>query len=230
MSEDLDYFCDSSLNYEEKLLEKIRYAKELYDEQVEKVKKEQYILRALHQDVVDKIRERKSRYDMINTYTLAQAEVGSRYKKDRPHLETIKRWLMEDFLDNDRNFKLKAIVSCGFEDYAWRFEFEGYGKTIDICVPYMRNITTKNVQYAHYGMFTFSIKESDHVWKLLKGSYEMSEIAQTIKDYVKVWTGEVEGVLDSSLSGSGTDEETQDLLIFLRQLRDGMQNGTVAIM
>ena len=176
--------------YEGKLLENIRYAKSLYDYQVEKVKKEQYILNALHQDVVDKIRERRSRYDYIDIYRKAQEETGNRYKKDRYHFETVQSFLREDFLDNDKNFKLKKIISCGFEDYAWRFEFEGYGKTIDICVPYMRNITTKNVQYAHYGMFTFSVEGSPHYWEMLKGSYEMSEIAQTIKDYVKIWTGE----------------------------------------
>lgn len=187
-----DCCYDSMLNPDAKLLEKIRYAKELYDEQVEKVKKEQYILGALHQDVVDRVRERKSRYDYLEIYRKAQEEIGNRYKKDRRHFETVQSFLREDFLNNDKKFKLKKIISCGFEDYAWRFEFEGYGKTIDISVPYMRNITTKNVQYAHYGMFTFSVEETEHVWKMLKGSYEMSEIAQTIKDYVKSWTSEKE--------------------------------------
>lgn len=201
MSEDLDYFCDSSLNYEEKLLEKIRYAKEVYEAQVDKVKREQYILQALHQDYVDKIRERKSRYDMINIYSLAQAEVGTRLKRERPHFETLQSFLREDFLDNDKKFKLKKIISCGYENYAWQFEFEGYGKTIYINVPYLRNVTTKNVQYAHYGMFTFGVQEGEHFWKMLKGSYEMSEIAQTVKDYVKIWTGEGE----DNRSGSGTD-------------------------
>ena len=93
-------------------------------------------------------------------------------------------------MNNDKKFKLKKIISYGYEGYAWRFVFEGYGKTIDITVPYMRNITTENVKYAHYGMFTFSVQEAEHVWKMLKGSYEMSEIAQIVKDYVKKWTGE----------------------------------------
>lgn len=192
MSEDLDYLCDSQYDYDTKLLEKIRYAKEVYEAQVDKVKREQYILQALHQDYVDHIRARKSKYDYLEIYSKAQEEVGNRHKKDRRHFETLQSFLREDFLDNDRKFKLKKIISCGYENYAWRFEFEGYGKTIDITIPYMRNVTTKNVQYAHYGMFMFGVQEAPHYWKVLKGSYEISEIAQTVKDYVKIWTGEGE--------------------------------------
>lgn len=190
MSEVCDMFPDA-YNAEAKLLEKIRYAKGLYEYQVEKVKKEQHILDLLHRDYARCISARRSRYDYVDIYSKAQEEVGKRLKRDRPHFEAIKSFLMEDFLDYDKNFKLTNIISCGYENYGWEFIFTGYGKTIFIRIPYMRNINYKNLEYINHGMFTFGVQEAEHIWKVLKGSYEMSEIAATIKDYVRIWSGEV---------------------------------------
>lgn len=165
-------------------LEKIAYAKNVYECQVIKAEREEYIKNALLQNYVDQIREWKCRYDMAtNIIAKAQGEVGERLKKDRPNLETVKRWLMEDFLNNDKSFKLEHIISGGYEGYYWRFEFSRNGKGCYIEIPVKNRLTPKNVEYAHYGMFVFGIKESEHYWRMLKGTYEMQELAGVIKDW-----------------------------------------------
>ena len=90
---------------------------------------------------------------------------------------------MEDFLNNDKNFKLTKIISGGYEGYYWRFEFAAYGKTVYIEIPVMSRLTPENIEYAHYGMFVFGVYESNCCYRLLKGTYEMKELAAFIKEY-----------------------------------------------
>lgn len=167
-------------------LRKIAYAKELYDAQVRETEKAEYIKKVLLQDYVNQIRQHMSRYDYFGEHIRkAQKEVGERLKKDRPHLETIKRFLMDDFLNNDKTFKLVKIISGGYEGYYWRFEFTGYGKTIYIEVPVMARLTPENVHHANYGMFAFGVYESEYCYHMVKGTYEMKELAATIKEWVE---------------------------------------------
>lgn len=176
-----DYIYDSSLK--DNTLEKIAYAKELYDKQVMKAEREEYIKNVLLENYVNKVKAHRTRYDVIDIFGKAQKEVGNKLKKDRPHFETIKHFLMDDFLGNDKSFKLEHIISCGYENYAWRFEFRRNDKVCYIEIPIKRSLTSENLGYAHYGMITFGIQESEHYWRMLKGSYEIQEIAGFIKDW-----------------------------------------------
>jgi hypothetical protein len=49
----------------------------------------------------------------------------------------------------------------------------------------MARLTPENVEYAHYGMFAFGVYESDSCSTMLKGTYEMKELAATIKEWVE---------------------------------------------
>lgn len=171
--------------YESMTLKKIAYARELYDAQVKEAEKAEYIKKVLLQDYVDQIKEHKSRYDVIDIFSKAQEEAGERLKKNRPHYETLKRFLMEDFLNNDKNFKLVKLISGGYEGYYWRFEFTAYGQTVYIEIPRVNRITVDNVHYANYGMFGFGVYENDCCYRMIKGTYEMKELAATIKEWVE---------------------------------------------
>lgn len=177
---------------EKATLKRIEYAKTLYEAQVQKVKKEEYIKNVLLQDYVNQIKEHRSRYDLINIFSKAQDEIGKRLKKDRPHYETIKRLLMEDFLNNDKTFKLVSIVCGGYEGYYWRFEFTGYGKTSFIEIPMMSRIAPDNVEYANYGMFVFGVYDSDSCYRSLIRSYSIKDISEFIKEYFSK-CGDTEG-------------------------------------
>lgn len=168
---------------ETKALEKIDYAKRLYEAQVLKAEKEEYIKNLLLGDYIAKIREHRTRYDFIDFFGKAQAEVGKRLKKDRPHLESLTSFIMEDFLNNDKKFKLTKIVSCGYEGYAWKLEFTGYGKTIFIEIPVKSRLTTENIEYANDGMYAFGVYESEYYMSVRKRSHVPKVIAEAIKEY-----------------------------------------------
>ena len=177
------YCCLDEDAIETTQIDKIEYSKNLYEEQERRVEKEKYIRNVLLQDYVSRIRNHPSRYDYLNIISKAQDEVGKRLKKERPHLETVRSFLMEDFLNNDKAFKITSIISYGYEGYSWRFELTGHGKNIYIEIPVVGRITTKNIEHARYGMFAFGICESDRCYRTLKESYRIKDISEFIKDY-----------------------------------------------
>lgn len=172
-----------NINEENHTLEKIDYAKSLYEEQIKKAEKEEYIKNLLLEDYVNQIKQYFTRYDVIDIFGKAQKEVGKKLKKERPHLETIKQFIMDDFLSNDKNFKLQKIVSCGYEGYAWQIEFTAYGKTVLIEIPVKKRLTAENVHYANDGMFVFGVYESEHYIRILKKCYGI----EAMSDYIREW-------------------------------------------
>ncbi len=180
-----DILWSSSNDYEANIIEDIEIAASAYLEQVAKAKREMYIKDALLVNYVDRIREHISRYDLVNVIALAQKEVGIKLKKDRPNLETLKRWLLEDFLNDDKAFKIDTIVSCGYEEYAWQINLIGHGKRIYLDIPAVKKISPRNIEYARYGKFGFGVYESTSHMRTLKESYSMKVIADFIKEYFK---------------------------------------------
>lgn len=176
---------DSQEDIEKKKLADIEYAKNIYCSQIEKIKREEYVKQLVFEDYVDRIKQHISRYDLWNEmfFKDARLEIGKKTKKERSNLETLTRLIREDFLNNDTNFKIINIISCGMENYDWNVELKGYGKTIAIIIPIMHNITTENIKYAHDGKFGFMVKESESSWDVLELSYKMEDIAKSIKGY-----------------------------------------------
>lgn len=173
---------------EKKQLEEIGYSKKLYEEQVERVKREERVRNLLHLDYIRSIRGYQTRYDYLTEiFPKAQKQVGEKLKKDRPDYETVKHFIVDDFFNKDKTFKLTKIVSCGWESYGWQFEFTGYGKVCTIEIPVKSRLTPKNLEYMHYGMFSFAVQEdSEHYWNVLKTGYEIEEMAKFIKEYFEL--------------------------------------------
>ena len=164
----------------------IEYVKGLYDAQVNKVKQEEYMKDLLFADYVRKVKSHKSRYDYIDIFKDAISQIGKKTKKERPQLETVKDFVVEDFLNGDKSFKLTNIINCGYEGYAYEVVFEGYGQVFYIDIPVMKNITTENIEYAHNGMFVFAVKESEYCWSVKKMCYDIEEMAKFIKEYFEL--------------------------------------------
>ena len=165
----------------------IEYAKGLYNAQVEKVKKETYIRNLLKAEYVRQIKSNISRYDLVNdVFRKAHGQTNEKLKKNRKELETIKNFIVDDFLNSDNNFKLKEIICCGYENYAWAVKFEGYGQTFQIVIPMKCNLDVSNIESAYNGMFAFSVEESKGIWHLLKTSYKIEDIAKFIKEYFEL--------------------------------------------
>lgn len=179
-----NYYDNESYNF----IKDIEYVKGMYDKQVNKVKQEEYMKDLLFADYVRKVKRHKSRYDYIgdNTFKEAQSQIGKKTKKERGKLEVLKGFIMEDFLNNNKNFKLTEIISGGYESYVWHINFEYFGNTIQITIPMMDSITVENIKYAYDGMFAFSIKEGSCCWSVKKMSYKIEEVAEYIKEYFQL--------------------------------------------
>lgn len=170
-------------NEDDKNIRNIKYVESLYAAQKEKVKNEQYIENLLLRDYVMAIRKNLTKYDYVTIFGDAQKEVGEKLKKNRKNFETLKSFIISDFLNNDKNFNITGIISCGYETYAWAIELEGYGKSFRIEIPIKSNLTTENIDYARRGMFSFVIKTGSCSYSEIKSSYKINEIATAIAEY-----------------------------------------------
>lgn len=167
-----------------KAIKDIEYAKSLYELQGYNVKRELHIEKLLLEDYVRTIKSYTSRYDVFESdiFQKAQSQMSEKLKKDRPQLEMMKSLIISDFLNNDKNWKLVSITSCGWESHSWSFGFKGYDKTIYIEIPHKRKLTVENFEYAHHGMFSFYVKDGEHCRRFIKESYRIEDIAEAIKE------------------------------------------------
>ena len=172
---------------EEDPIAKIEYSKGLYNDQVHKVEKEEYIKSLLFADYVGKVKRHQSRYDFIeNVIKEAQSQVGKKKKKEREQLSVLEEFIKHDFFNGDNSFKITNIISGGYESYYYSVELEGYGQTVIISIPMMSNINVQNFEHAYKGMFAFSVKESQYYQSIKKMSYKIEDIAEYIKEYFEL--------------------------------------------
>lgn len=170
---------------EEDPIAKIEYSKGLYNDQVHKVEKEEYIKNLLFADYVSKVKAHKSRYDYVgdNLFKEAGSQIGNKKKKERERLAVLESFIREDFFNGNNSFKIIHITSGGYESYYWSVELEGYGQTVIISIPMMSNINVQNFKHAYKGMFAFSVKESQYCQSIKKMSYKIEDVAEYIKEY-----------------------------------------------
>ena len=174
-----NFYDDENQNF----LKDIEYVKGMYEAQVSKVKQEEYMKDLLFLDYVRKVRSHKSRYDYIeNVFKEAQSQIGKKKKKEREQLSVLEEFIRDDFFNNNKSFKITRIISGGYEGYYWGIELEGYGQTVEIIIPNMNNISTKNFEHAYKGMFAFSLKDTCF-YSVKKMSYKIEDIAEYIKEY-----------------------------------------------
>jgi hypothetical protein len=173
---------------DEKAVKDIEYAKSLCELQSYNVKREQHIEKLLLEDYVRTIKSYVTRYDVFESKTFqeAQSQKNNKLKADRPQFEMMKTLIISDFLNGDKNFKLVNIISCGWEAYAWSFEFDGYKTKIYIEIPDKRKLNVENIDYANQGMFCFYVRTSEFSRELIKKSYKIEDIAEAVKEYFKL--------------------------------------------
>ncbi len=172
---------------EEDPIAKIEYSKGLYNDQVHKVEKEEYIKNLLFADYVGKVKRHQSRYDFIeNVIKEAQSQVGKKKNKEREQLSVLENFIREDFFNGDNSFKITNIISGGYESCYYSVELEGYGQTVIISIPMMNNINVQNFEHAYKGMFAFSVKESQYCQSIKKMSYKIEDVTEYIKEYFEL--------------------------------------------
>lgn len=177
----------SELIASQTMVKNIKYVKNLYDLQVEKIKKEEYVRDLLYKDYLRTVKEYISKYDMVDVFVKAQDELSDKKSKKKEYLNILKGFLMEDFLNNDDNFKIVNMYRCGLEGYAWWIEFKGYGETFRISIPVKKNLTIKNLECTD-GMFEVIVKDEENntSWFTLAKSYEIKPVADAIREHFKL--------------------------------------------
>ena len=156
----------------------------MYEEQLEKVNKEEYIKDLLFADYVDKVKANRSRYDMFTKlFRDAQKQIDKKKKSERKELALLLDFVKEDFLSNDDRFELISMISGGYEGYYWDLYFKLDEQEFYISIPVMNNINVDNFKCAHNGMFCFYIKDNEYSSHCEKSSYRIEDIANAIKEY-----------------------------------------------
>ena len=71
-------------------------------------------------------------------------EIKEKAKSKRKNIEFLRNLMIDDFFNNDDSFKITNMMSCGYEDYAWAIEFEGYEKVVKyfFLSPLQMNVLT----------------------------------------------------------------------------------------
>lgn len=179
----MSYFDD----YRKITVADIEYVKNLYDAQVLKIKQEEYMKDLLYADYVSKVKSNTSRYDLFpGLFRAAQSQVNKKKKSERKDLAMLEELIREDFLNDDKNFKLVDIVCCGYEGYCWNVNFEFHGQEFYISIPQMDKIHIDNFKFANDGKFCFYIEESPRHWFCKGSGYDIKHVAKCIREYFKL--------------------------------------------
>lgn len=107
-------------------------------------------------------------------------------RKKKPNLDLIQWKLVNDFLPKDSQFEIVSITAYGFESYGWEicFRFNSNKEIYAIYIPDNSKLTVDNFKYAYEGKFQFLHKISDSGWEIEKQSYDISTIADYIKENI----------------------------------------------
>lgn len=167
----------------------IETAREKYEQQKEKVAHDAYIEDLMFENFVREVTclSESSKYDyFVDLFKKARPQIELKNKKDREDYELLSSILLEDFFDNNKNFKLVEIITGGYDACYYRFEFQYYDATCFVQIPIYKNIDKSNIGFANYGKFCFGVYKAPYCSDVLKTSYQVSEIADYIKGYCKM--------------------------------------------
>lgn len=156
-----------------------------YQEYSQKVADMEHIKDLLYVDYVQAACNMQTRYAIIPAIIRgAWEQQKEKKKKDRPNFESMKHFLEEDFFNNEA-IKLSEITLHGYESYGASFSCEYKGTEFEIFIPITEKINVENFKYAYKNQFYVAAPDCYSSMKILKTSYNIEDIAKTIKDYVE---------------------------------------------
>lgn len=164
--------------------------KERWEKQKDVVQDAKYIEELILKDLVKTIKSYELPYDYINDIiNKAFQQQHEKYKKDRKDFHNIESMIRRDFLNDDKRFKLKAIVSGGYESYYWNFEFTcqaNEGEAIPdfiISIPIKRKLDESNISVASWGQLEFLVREKWCVTSVKHKCYDIESMSKYIQEY-----------------------------------------------
>lgn len=154
--------------------------KALYELQLAKIKNEEYIRDLILEDLSHKIKQNRSRYDVMKSvFKTAAAQIGEKDNEDRYDLELLKSWIAEDFFNNKDVFEIIEIVAQGYETYGYHIKLKINDKMFYIDIPIVSNWNCKTIEYSSW-KFKFGRYESSYYCVMEKASFNMHDVAEYI--------------------------------------------------
>ena len=160
----------------------IEESKRLYEEMKSNVSKYQKLEQLTFNDYVSVIKANINYWEYLTCIQGARDWLMKLEKGEK--IDRRKRYEEKDCFDFfqhnlckllDRKINVKEIRTCGYEGYCYSILFDYEGREYCIEIPDTKQISPKNIEYAHFGKMVL-YKCFDNVYNEIKSSYIPEEL------------------------------------------------------
>lgn len=168
---------------------KINRYKNLIDKEKETIADHQLIVDSLMESLVCSVKNICIPYsEKMMDEAVKQQNNTKKYEKKM--FLFMEEDLIERIFDEaEREYvSLEKIMRCGYEDYAYCFEFKYNNEksiNFELKIPNVKKARKENIGYMEYGKYRFLYEKKEGYWNTIKESYDLDEIAAAIKVFLK---------------------------------------------
>ena len=176
-------------NYGTSVYTEIERYKKLISKEKEVIEDHQTIVDSLTDSLIREVRNVFIPYSDKMMHE-ASCQQNNTNKSEKKMFLFMEEDLIERIFDEtEREYvSLEKIMRCGYEDYAYCFEFKyNNGKVInfELKIPNVKKARKENIGYMEYGKYRFLYEKKEGYWNTIKESYDLDEIADAIRDFLK---------------------------------------------
>lgn len=164
-------------NIEDRRVENVINAFNIYKDYEKKVGEMQYISNTLKEKYVSVL---KHNYGFDDVPLL----IGNYLKEKTKSMSRIVKHRLNDIFGKYK-WDLGKIVFCGYECYAYQVSFTFNRKSYYIQIPNYSNITPNIIEYVDNGMYSLWQKDSKNCSTLIFKHYSKEKVAEFIKNLDK---------------------------------------------
>lgn len=179
-------------------LKDINYRQNLINEKNELIEKINFEKTLIINNLVDNIKNlNSSEISLIwgaSSQYFRDAWKYFHYKDKEKDEETKKKWkrsyefvitkINSDILLDNKDFKLKNILYCGYDNSQFSFEYTYKKQVFEISIPMFDNTTLDNYKEMLLGYRVY-IQTSESSWSLIIKDLDPNIVAQKLKEYIK---------------------------------------------
>ena len=177
---DKPWLNDCTSNTPSKIKQTVALKAEIKNE----IYKKEMIVDSLNNTIIKLV---KSIITPLNEKMLHKAwqQQSEKLKKDRNMYEFVKDTIIGDFFNGNKKAKLKEIVMCGYDEYAYNFKVEFHNVSFQITYPCTSNITKEDHLLAtSHGEYILRYEDDSSCWAWITSSYDPSDIAKAIEKLI----------------------------------------------
>ena len=169
----------------------IETAKQLHEEMKNNVEKYQKLSELTFNDYVQTVKANINYWEYLTCIKgaiewLSKLDNGEKIDRRRRYEE---KDCFDFFQDNlckllDRKIKIKEIRTCGYEGYCYSILFDYEGQEYCIEIPDTKQISPKNITYAHFGKITLYRCENS-IYTEIEGTYTPEKLKDAFDEHIK---------------------------------------------